>query len=216
MIVVEIDNEGEIRKIAERLGSLVDKAPRVYANAMNATARRLNTLLKQAIRQTYTYHRGDKLRKGFRISRKATSTNPSAVITITSESPHLTDFKVTPSVPSKNGRSAVKAKILKRGSGKAIPSESGIKSFIARFQNGKLAAVQRDPPKEYTAGAAARLSRYGKHTDMTKIKAFFGPSVTKMAGKVYEDGVAEETGEILQENIQKQIDKVIARHMTGK
>lgn len=215
MILVEFDAQGEITRIGKQLGCMHDKAPKVLATATNATARRINTLMKQAIRKTYTYHRTDNLKAAFSLAKKATATSPSATISVKSESPHLSDFKVTPSAPTKGGHDSVKAQVLKQGGGKTIQIGE-IKSFIARFSNSKIAVVQRVPGSSYTRGLQARAEKYGEKADMTKIKAFFGPSITKMAAKVHEESVAAETEAILQDNIQKQIKKLIAKQMEGK
>lgn len=215
MVLVEYDTKGEIKRIGKQLGGLHDKAPKVLATATNSTARRINTLMKQAIRKTYTYHRSDKMKGAFKLGKKATTTSPSATITVVSESPHLSDFKVTPAAPTKDGYEAVKAQVLKRGGEKSIQM-GDIKAFIAKFSNSKIAVAQRLPGATYTRGRQARAAKYGDRADMTKIKALFGPSITKMAAKVHEESVASETEAILQDNIQKQIKKMIAKQMEGK
>lgn len=219
MVLIQFDNKGEIEKIGQQLGSIHDQAPKVMAAAINATARRTNTLIKQAIRKTYTYHRPDKMKKAFKIPQRATATSPSAKITVTSETPHLTDFEVTPSEPYKavKGMAAVKVRIFRNGSlTELISSKYGTKAFIAQFPNDKLGAVQRVPGQTYSVGAQNRASTYGKYADMTKLKALFGPSLPKMAARVHEESIREQTEAILQENIQKQIKRVIDKHMSGK
>lgn len=216
MYLMQIDDEGEIKRIGQELGSLHDKAPQVMASAINSTALKMNTLMKRAIKKTYTYNRADKLKKAFNRSKKATPADPSAIVTVTSETPHTSDFKITPSAPSTSNYGAAKAQILKNGSEKELVSSAGIKAFIARFSNGKVAVVQRVPGSRYGRGAQTRIAKYGAGTDLTKIKAMFGPSIPKMAAKVHEESVNDEMGEILQSDIQKQIAKVIAKQMAGK
>jgi hypothetical protein len=217
MYLIQIDDEGEIQRISQQLGSLHDQAPKVMAAAVNATARRSNTLMKQAIRKMYTYSRSDKLKGAFTVSKKASKSNPSATISVSSEVQHLSDFKISPTAPSNSDYGAVKAQVLKK-SGMSAISGNGINSFIAKFSSGKTAVVQRIPGQMYKTSSALerRFAKYGKQSDPTRIKALFGPSIPKMAAKVHEDSVDEQTGNILQAEIEKQIAKVIAKQMGGR
>lgn len=211
MYFVEIDPQGEIQRISQELGDLHAKAPQVLANALNATGRRASTLIKNAIKKRYTYGRKDKL-KDIALSQKASKANPSATISVTSDAPHLSDFKIEPKQPSSSDYGAVKAQVFKSGNMTAIEG-NGVKAFIARFSNGKVAVVQRVPGQRYKSASALskRLQKYGKSADPTRIKAFYGPRVTSMAKTVYEDGIDEEIASILQDNIRKQIAKTIER-----
>lgn len=210
MIVFTIDDNGLIKSIAERLGEYHEKAPTVLSKAINATARKTNTLMKQAIRKKYAYSRTDKIKAAFKIAVRATKANPSATITVTSESQHLSDFKISPSSPSKGDYGAAKAMAFKKGNMTPIEG-NGVKAFTAMFSNGKIAIVQRVPGERYkkASALAKRQAKYGKKADPTRIKAFFGSSIPKMAAKVHEESVADQTMEILQENVQKFIKKTV-------
>ncbi len=218
MFLVQIDSDGNIERVAKQLGLPYDKSAQWIASALNETSRRTATLLKQAIRKHYTYNRNDKLKGAFTVGTKATKTNQVAILNVKSEAPHLTDFKVKPNAPSKINHGAVMAQIKKDLKAKALISdkEGNPKAFIAKFSNGKLAVVQRVPGKVYGPGAQRRAAKYGAHSDMTKIKALFGPRITSMANAVYEDSVAAETGVILQKAIEKQIAKTITKMTEGK
>ena len=216
MYLVQIDTEGEIAKIGKQLGSLHDKAPNVLASALNSTRTKSTTLIKNAIRKRYAYQRKDKLKNAFSY-RRATKQHLDTTIFIASEVQHLSDFKISPTSPSNSDYGAAKAQVMKNGGIKPIEGD-GVKAFIAKFASGKVAIVRRVPGQRYkTSGALnARLAKYGKSADSTRIKALLGPSIPKMAATVHkEEGIDEETRKLLQANIQKQIAKTIEKAMKG-
>lgn len=217
MYFVEIDPQGEIQRISQQLGTLSAKAPNVLVNSLNATATRANTLIKKAIKQRYTYQRKDKLKEGSKVQR-ASKQHLDATITFTvRDEQHITDFKHSPTVPSKSDYGAAKAQVLQSGGMKALKSKLGTKAFTIRFSNGKAAIVQRVPGETYKSSSAlaTRLAKYGKGADPTRIKAFYGPRLTSMAKAVYEEDVQADIRAILDENIQKRIAQTIEKAMEG-
>lgn len=216
MYLVQIDPEGEVAKISKQLGSLHDKAPNVLASALNATRTKSTTLIKNAIKKRYAYQRKDKLKSAFSYQ-KASKQHLDTTVYITSEVQHLSDFKISPTAPSKSDYGAAKAQVMKSGGLDAIEG-NGVKAFIAKFASGKVAVVQRVPGQRYKtpSGLSKRIAKYGKNTDPTRIKALFGPSIPKMAAVVHEsEGLDAETQRLLQENIQKYIAKTIEKSLRG-
>lgn len=217
MYLVEIDPQGEIVKISQRLGSMHDKAPQVLASALNSTRTKTTTLIKNAIKKRYTYQRKDKLKDAISYQ-KASKQHLDTTIFIRSEAPHLSDFKISPTAPSNSDYGAAKAQVLKSGKIAPLDSTTGAKAFIARFANEKIAVVQRVPGKQYSSSSALskRIAKYGKKADPTRIQAFYGPRLPSMAKIVYTEDIEADTQALLDENIQKQIDKVIKKAMEGR
>ena len=97
----------------------------------------------------------------------------------------------------------------------------GAKAFLARFESGHVAVVQRRPGELYTfEGATKRLAKHqaatpkrGWQPDLTRIKKLLAPSVPKLFGN---EEVMDGVGEMLREIMDQEIQKRIIRAMKAK
>ncbi len=207
LVSFEID-EAALSAIEKALGSLRSESRKVLKNAVNATAKQARSDLAKKAQEEYT---AKKSALNSSMKRKnATTSNPTATITVTGESLELRQFKT--STP----RSGAKVKITASGSLKLIQSRKGdrAKAFLATFASGHQAIVQRQYGQKYKTakGRAARQEKWGRGADMTQIKKLLSISAPKMIGdekKVY--GVLRpEIYANLAKNIQKEINKVVS------
>lgn len=202
-LVVEYD--GAILSAVEKaLGDLKDQRFKVLKNAVNATARQAKTDLVKKAQATYTAKQGP-LKKAATL-KNATTSKPEATIEVKGETMELMQFK------AKAPRSGAQAKILTSGSFKAIQSQKGsrAKAFLATFESGHTAIVQRQDGQEYTRGRSKRVAKYGPHSDLTRLKKLLSISFPKMVGgsAVYGE-LLPDIYDNLMANISREIERVL-------
>ena len=129
----------------------------------------------------------------------------------------MADYDITPRPDSyQDGEpKQVKGRVLAASSKKAL-ERKGAKAFLARFESGHVAVVQRRPGELYTfAGATKRLAKHqaatpkrGWQPDLTRIKKLLAPSVPNLFGnEEVIDGISEMLREVMNQEIQKRIMK---------
>lgn len=203
LLVVEYDN-ALLDAVTHALGDLKDQRFKVLKNAVNATAKQAQAQLVAKAQEEYTAKK-TQLKKAATI-KKGTDSNPEATITVKGATLELREFKT--SAP----KSGAKAKILTSGALKTIQSQKGsrAKAFLATFQSGHTAIVQRQDGQEYTTGYAKRKSDYGAHADMTRIKKLLSLSFPKMVGGSAVLGELEpDIYDTLLANVSREIERVM-------
>lgn len=195
-----------VRQIEKKLGKFKDQKYKVLKNAINATVKQAQTDLVAKAQKEYTAKKIP-LKRATSI-KKASTSSPEGVIKVSGETMELRSYKTT--VP----KSGAKAKILTSGSLKTIQSQRGTRAraFLATFESGHQAIVQRQAGERYTLAKYidSRREKWGPRADMTRIKKLLAMSFPKMIGgeKVYGE-LAPSIYEDLQENIRKEIQKVV-------
>ena len=203
LLIVEYDG-ALVDAVATALGDLKDQRFKVLKNAVNATAKQAQADLVAKAQAEYTAKKGP-LKKAASI-KKGTDSNPEATITVKGTTLELREFKAT--AP----RSGARAKILTSGSLKAIQSQKGsrAKAFLATFESGHTAIVQRQDGETYRREGAKRQAKYGRHIDMTRLKKLLSISFPKMVGGSAVLGELEpDIYETLLANIIREIERVM-------
>ena len=203
LLIVEYDG-ALVDAVATALGDLKDQRFKVLKNAVNATAKQAQADLVAKAQAEYTAKKGP-LKKAASIKR-GTDSNPEATITVKGTTLELREFKAT--AP----RSGARAKILTSGSLKAIQSQKGsrAKAFLATFESGHTAIVQRQEGETYRRDGAKRQAKYGRHIDMTRIKKLLSISFPKMVGG---SAVLGELGPSIYDTLLENVNKEIRRVM---
>ena len=203
LLIVEYDG-ALVDAVATVLGDLKDQRFKVLKNAVNATAKQAQADLVAKAQAEYTAKKGP-LKKAASI-KKGTDSNPEATITVKGTTLELREFKAT--AP----RSGARAKILTSGSLKAIQSQKGsrAKAFLATFESGHTAIVQRQDGETYRREGAKRQAKYGRHIDMTRLKKLLSISFPKMVGGSAVLGELEpDIYETLLANVIREIERVM-------
>ena len=203
LLVIEYDG-ALVDAVATALGDLKDQRFKVLKNAVNATAKQAQADLVAKAQAEYTAKKGP-LKKAASI-KKGTDSNPEATITVKGTTLELREFKAT--AP----RSGARAKILTSGSLKAIQSQKGsrAKAFLATFESGHTAIVQRQDGETYRREGAKRQAKYGRHIDMTRLKKLLSISFPKMVGGSAVLGELEpDIYETLLANVIREIERVM-------
>ena len=203
LLIVEYDG-ALVDAVATALGDLKDQRFKVLKNAVNATAKQAQADLVAKAQAEYTAKKGP-LKKAASI-KKGTDSNPEATITVKGTTLELREFKAT--AP----RSGARAKILTSGSLKAIQSQKGsrAKAFLATFESGHTAIVQRQDGETYRREGAKRQAKYGRHIDMTRLKKLLSISFPKMVGGSAVLGELEpDIYDTLLANVSREIERVM-------
>lgn len=201
MIEVTIDR-GSLRTIERKLGDMENRAPTVLKNAINQTARQARKRLGAEAQKTYTVKNA-----GFNRAMKiknATASEPEAIINAKGEPIPLKNFKI-----SKAGGVA-KAQVLKSGTLKPLQI-AGLKAFVNNVAK-KGQVRKRDTQKGQKGTQVTHVAvAQRKGAARLPIKTFYGNSVPMMIGnekRVY--GIVKpEIEKMVQENVEKQIRKVL-------
>lgn len=204
LLIVEYDG-ALVDAVGKALGNLKDQRFKVLKNAVNTTAKQAQAQLVSKAQETYTAKKGP-LKRAATIKPKATDSKPEATITVKGETLELREFKT--SAP----KSGARAKILASGTLKAIQSQRGsrAKAFLATFESGHTAIVQRQDGETYRRDGAKRQAKYGRHIDMTRIKKLLSISFPKMIGGSAVLGELEpDIYDTLLENVNKEIQRVM-------
>ncbi len=204
---LEVYCDGDLMaEIERKLGALSSEKYKVLKNAVNATAKKAKNDLIAKAQEEYTAKKGPL--NAATTKTNATTAKPESTITVKGEALEIRNFKTT--VP----KSGAKAKVRQSGNLKTIQSQKGnrAKAFLATFQSGHSAIVQRQEGERYTDSASIqrRKAAWGKGADMTRIKKLLSVSFPQMVGGssvlgkigpgIYDD---------LKRNVQIEIQKVL-------
>ena len=203
LLVIEYDG-ALVDAVGAALGDLKSQRFKVLKNAVNATAKQAQAALVDKAQAEYSAKKGP-LKKAATI-KKGTDSKPEATITVKGATLELREFKT--SAP----KSGAKAKILNSSTLKLIQSQKGskAKAFLATFESGHSAIVQRQDGETYRRDGAKRQAKYGRHIDMTRIKKLLSISFPKMVGGSAVLGeLAPDIYDTLLENVNKEIRRVM-------
>ena len=203
LLVIEYDG-ALVDAVGTALGDLKSQLFKVLKNAVNATAKQAQAALVDKAQAEYAAKKGP-LKRAATI-KKGTDSKPEATITVKGATLELREFKT--SAP----KSGAKAKILNSSTLKLIQSQKGskAKAFLATFESGHSAIVQRQDGETYRRDGAKRQAKYGRHIDMTRIKKLLSISFPKMVGGSAVLGeLAPDIYDTLLENVNKEIRRVM-------
>ena len=203
LLVIEYDG-ALVDAVGHALGDLKSQRFKVLKNAVNATAKQAQKDLVERAQAEYTAKKGP-LKKATTI-KKGTDSKPEATITVKGATLELREFKT--SAP----KSGAKAKILNSSTLKLIQSQKGgrAKAFLATFESGHTAIVQRQEGETYRRDGAKRQAKYGRHIDMTRLKKLLSISFPKMVGgSAVLGALAPDIYDTLLENVNKEIRRVM-------
>lgn len=203
LLVIEYDG-ALVDAVGAALGDLKSQRFKVLKNAVNATAKQAQAALVDKAQAEYAAKKGP-LKKATTI-KKGTDSKPEATITVKGATLELREFKT--SAP----KSGAKAKILNSSTLKLIQSQKGgrAKAFLATFESGHTAIVQRQEGETYRRDGAKRQAKYGRHIDMTRIKKLLSISFPKMVGG---SAVLGELGPSIYDTLLENVNKEIRRVM---
>ena len=203
LLVTEYDG-ALVDAVGAALGDLKSQRFKALKNAVNATAKQAQAALVDKAQAEYAAKKGP-LKRAATI-KKGTDSKPEATITVKGATLELREFKT--SAP----KSGAKAKILNSSTLKLIQSQKGSKAeaFLATFESGHSAIVQRQDGETYRRDGAKRQAKYGRHIDMTRIKKLLSISFPKMVGGSAVLGeLAPDIYDTLLENVNKEIRRVM-------
>lgn len=203
LLVIEYDG-ALVDAVGTALGDLKSQRFKVLKNAVNATAKQAQAALVDKAQAEYAAKKGP-LKRAATI-KKGTDSKPEATITVKGATLELREFKT--SAP----KSGAKAKILNSSTLKLIQSQRGskAKAFLATFESGHTAIVQRQDGETYRRYGAKRQEKYGRHIDMTRVKKLLSISFPKMVGSSAVLGaLAPDIYDTLLENVNKEIRRVM-------
>lgn len=203
LLVIEYDG-ALVDAVGTALGDLKSQRFKVLKNAVNATAKQAQAALVDKAQAEYAAKKGP-LKRAATI-KKGTDSKPEATITVKGATLELREFKT--SAP----KSGAKAKILNSSTLKLIQSQKGskAKAFLATFESGHTAIVQRQDGETYRRYGAKRQAKYGRHIDMTRVKKLLSISFPKMVGSSAVLGaLAPDIYDTLLENVNKEIRRVM-------
>ena len=203
LLVIEYDG-ALVDAVGTALGDLKSQRFKVLKNAVNATAKQAQAALVDKAQAEYAAKKGP-LKRAATI-KKGTDSKPEATITVKGATLELREFKT--SAP----KSGAKAKILNSSTLKLIQSQKGgrAKAFLATFESGHTAIVQRQEGETYRRDGAKRQAKYGRHIDMTRIKKLLSISFPKMVGG---SAVLGELGPSIYDTLLENVNKEIRRVM---
>lgn len=187
---LEIDIDGEIRKIIRQLDTLPNqlKAPNVLAKAMNSTANEIKRKLGKDARKRYAVTDDrvlkDKSRGGMYLERTSGATVTAALISKGS----MLDVMAYMTKPNDQTTAAM-LKVLNESGMTALEVE-GRKAFVTTFRSGHTAIVQR------------------RGHDRLPVKKLLAPAAPHVFGGTYEE-MDMDYYAILQKHISKQVEKVL-------
>lgn len=203
LLVIEYDG-ALVDAVGHALGDLKSQRFKVLKNAVNATAKQAQKDLVERAQAEYTAKKGP-LKRATTI-KKGTDSKPEATITVKGATLELREFKT--SAP----KSGARAKILNSSALKLIQSQKGskAKAFLATFESGHTAIVQRQDGETYRRDGAKRQAKYGRHIDMTRLKKLLSISFPKMVGG---SAVLGELGPSIYDTLLENVNKEIRRVM---
>ena len=214
MIQIQVDTQGQMVAIGQRLERLAFEAPNVLRLSLNAAARQVRKQLTQDVADTYTVD-ASVLKDSSKGAPRLQTAKPGKMeAVIRSKGPmlDLLEFMV------RSSDRGVQAKVLESGSLKFL-ERGGAPAFIGQFSNGHRAVLQRQVGQTYTmAGAQSRIKKYGTPSngqwpDLTRVKKLLGPAVPSMMAN---EEVQARGRDLLYQVLNQEIDKRIAKTLKQK
>lgn len=214
MIQIEVDTQGQVVAIGQRLERLAFEAPNVLRLSLNAAAREVRKQLKKDVADTYTVE-DSVLKDSSKGAPRLQTAKPGRMeAVIRSKGPmlDLLEFMV------RSSDRGVQAKVLESGSLKFL-ERGGAPAFIGQFSNGHRAVLQRQVGQTYTmAGAQSRIKKYGTPSngqwpDLTRVKKLLGPAVPSMMAN---EEIQARGRDLLYQVLDQEIDKRIAKTLKQK
>lgn len=198
MIVFNFRYDPGLEEIAERLGSMSDKAKPVLKKSVNAVAKQARKMLVKEAQKKYAVKQAS-FNKGAKIQ-NATNRRLYAVIHYTGKPNELKGFRVNPATYRAGAERPefYKAKAVKANSMKKLQRpRDGVKAFIVKFASGHTTVVQRE----------------GK--ERLPIKTLYSTSNPHMIGAKRVYGVLRpQIGDMLDAEVSKQIERQLRRGAT--
>lgn len=195
MITYEV-NRAELELVEKKLGDMKSKAPQVFKNAVNKTARQARKRIAQSAQGAYTvkqvgFNRHMKIKN-------ASTGNLTASVDADGKPLEITRFS-NRAGSHKKGGAAASADIVKSGMKQLISSQGG-KAFKAGVQTGHAGTTHN-----------GIFQRKGK--SRLPIKQLYSNSVPKMVEKVYqgERGMAGALKEPIQSDLRKNLEAEIKK-----
>lgn len=209
MIQIEVDTQGQMVAIGQRLERLAFEAPNVLRLSLNAAARQVRKQLTRDVADTYTVE-DSVLKDSSKGAPRLQTAKPGrmeAVIRSRGPMLDLLEFMV------RSSDRGVQAKVLESGGLKFL-ERGGASAFIGQFANGHRAVLQRQVGQTYTmAVAQVRIKQYGTPSngqwpDLTRVKKLLGPAVPSMMAN---EEVQDRGRALLYQVLNQEIDKRISR-----
>lgn len=188
MIAITADPQ-DLELVLSKLEGAKKQAPKAIRTALNDTAVTARKLLAQHAQKRYTVKDAG-FNKHTRV-RKATLSKLEAAISV--QGAPMTQPRYHTTAP----KSGVKTEVLKGSGLQELVNQAGNKAFLQTGNNGNRLVLQRT----------------GKGG--TPLHSAHGPSVSKMLEKVYQggkitdEGLREDILEIYQDNLRKQIERMV-------
>lgn len=211
----------DLYDVERALGDMRSKAPRALKNAINQTATRSKSLMLRRARLRYALSTaGRRHINQLKLKNRATETNLSAQLFISSRAADLADFKTNPTEPHMGGSWVLspkyhKAKVLKNSPMKKLTggqTEHGLasKGFLVRFDSGHVAMVQRliNKPTKTTPKPTRWKNKNGI---VERIRTMPTPSASAMHSVTWREEVEPMSAEILQDRLQHEVIKILAK-----
>ena len=185
----------DLDNITKSLDGLNYKAPTVLKNAANATGKKALQMIYEYTDKEYAYE-GKHTLSDFLKRKSATYANPRMIIDVKSQMNELIEFDVSNRDPLAwtDPASWVAGRVKKSSARTPIRNSGGNKAFVAEFKTGHKSVVAR-PGRD------------------RRIQTVHAPSFTHMAMAAWDDS-EDRISELLRNNIDKQIEKVMA-HING-
>ena len=213
------DGENTAEAVAAALGDKAGRTPAAIANALNTVARKARKMMQQENEANYT---GQKkiYREAMPASkiRRASAARLEATINIEGGVNSLREFRVSPKSPPATGKAPPKrgtrAQVLLAGGAMKLLEAGGIKAFIAKFQSGDIAVVQRIGKKytyiEHQVRKSGKIYEYvdRNHDAIKKLVTISVPTMTEQQFKVTAK-ISDEIQTLLNTELQKQIEKTL-------
>lgn len=188
MIAITADPQ-DLELVLSKLEGAKKQAPKAIRTALNDTAVTARKLLAQHAQKRYTVKDAG-FNKHTRV-RKATLSKLEAAISV--QGTPMTQPRYHTTAP----KSGVKTEVLKGSGLQELVNQAGNKAFLQTGNNGNRLVLQRT----------------GK--GRTPLHSAHGPSVSKMLEKVYQggkitdEGLREDILKIYQDNLRKQIERMV-------
>lgn len=211
----------DLYEVERALGDMKSKAPRAMKNAINQTATRSRSMMLRKARLRYALSTaGRRHINQLKLKNRATESNLSAELFISSRAADLADFKTNPNEPHMGMEWVLspeyhKAKVLKSSPMKKLTGGStdegqASKGFLVRFDSGHVAMVQRlinKPTK-----ATPKPTRWkNKNGIVERLRVMPTPSASAMHSVTWREEVEPLSAEILQERLQHEVDKILSK-----
>lgn len=210
--------------VADALGDLRSKTPAVTKVALNRTARQARQLMVQKAQVRYAINaQGQRALRKLEMKgkgHKATNSNLDAVLYIKSVRNDLGYFQFRPTGTFTGRRVSaaapglVTARVLKESQMKPLTGTGGLsKGFAVEFASGHVGMVQRviGSSSEHTVTQRSGAQRWtNREGNVEKLQTMGSPSATAMHNVVW-PMVEPEVETLLQENLEAQVQKVLAR-----